>query len=76
MTRDPGVGLVYAGFIIMIAGFFITFFMSHQRVCVALISEKDQVRVEVSGMANKNQLGMQRKTEKLSREIQKRLTGT
>ncbi|HAY40073.1 MAG TPA: cytochrome c biogenesis protein ResB, partial [Desulfobacteraceae bacterium] len=32
VTSDPGVWVVYAGFIMMIIGCFITFFMSHQRL--------------------------------------------
>jgi len=32
VTRDPGVLVVYSGFVVMIIGCFVTFFMSHQRL--------------------------------------------
>ncbi len=71
VTRDPGVPVVYAGFIIMIAGCFITFFLCHERVCVELVPTGDKTRVTVMGTSNKNKFGMQRKVahlgEKLSR---------
>ena len=34
VISDPGVGLVYLGFILMILGCYVTFFMSHQQICV------------------------------------------
>ena len=34
VTRDPGVWVVYSGFILMIIGCYVTFFMSHQRIVV------------------------------------------
>ena len=34
VTRDPGVWVVYSGFIMMIIGCYVTFFMSHERIVV------------------------------------------
>ncbi|MBF0119035.1 MAG: cytochrome c biogenesis protein ResB [Desulfobacterales bacterium] len=67
VVYDPGVSLVYAGFIIMIIGFFINFFMSHQSLCIEItkIDEKTS-SVMVSGIANKNKIGMQNKVKELS----------
>lgn len=36
VTKDPGVFYVYVGFIFMILGCWITFFMSHQSICVEI----------------------------------------
>ncbi len=36
VTKDPGVWYVYAGFILMILGCWVTFFMSHRSVCIGL----------------------------------------
>ena len=39
VNRDPGVWVVYSGFIIMIVGCFITFFMSHQQICIKVSAQ-------------------------------------
>ncbi|MEJ2656870.1 MAG: cytochrome c biogenesis protein ResB [Desulfobacterales bacterium] len=69
VTKDPGVFVVYAGFIVMIIGCFITFFMSHQRVCIEIIKGKTKSKVIVSGTANKNKMGMHQKVKKLSDQL-------
>ncbi|MCP3953117.1 MAG: cytochrome c biogenesis protein ResB [Desulfobacterales bacterium] len=66
VTRDPGVWVVYTGFILMLAGCFITFFMSHQQLMVAVENIKEETRIGVSGIANKNKLGMDGVVEKLA----------
>ncbi len=69
VTRDPGVLVVYTGFIIMIAGIFISFFMTHQRVCVEVVETGDKSTVTVAGNANKNKPGMDLKIAKLSKSL-------
>ena len=69
VTKDPGVWVVYAGFIIMIAGIIITFFMSHQRLCVEVIRKGKKSRVMVAGTANKNKFGMERKLQKIAGQL-------
>lgn len=69
VTKDPGVLVVYAGFIVIIIGCFITFFMSHQRVCVEIIKGKTKSKIIVTGTANKNKMGMQQKVKKLSDQL-------
>jgi cytochrome c biogenesis protein len=70
VTKDPGVPVVYAGFIGMIIGFIITFFMSHQSVCVDLALTKGRTRVRVAGIADRNKLGMARKAAHLAERLQ------
>jgi cytochrome c biogenesis protein len=69
VTMDPGVWVVYTGFSLMIIGCMITFFMSHQRICIAVTSVGDKRHVMVAGRANKNKLGMQRKVEKIAQNM-------
>ena len=66
VTKDPGVWMVYVGFILLIAGCFMTFFMSHQKLCVEAVPQGAGCQVSISGTANKNRLGMQRKVERLA----------
>ena len=72
VTKDPGVPVVYAGFVGMIIGFIITFFMSHQSVCVDLVFRDGRTHVTVAGVADRNKLGMARKTERLAERLQAR----
>ena len=69
VSRDPGVWVVYVGFILMIIGIYITFFMSHQQVCVDVASQGKKSRTLVAGTSNKNKLGMQKKVTKLSERL-------
>jgi cytochrome c biogenesis protein len=71
VNMDPGVWIVYAGFILMIIGCFITFFMSHQQVCVELVDAGRNTRVIVAGTANKNKAGMQATVAKISARLAK-----
>ena len=69
VTKDPGVWIVYSGFIILIIGCYITFFMSHQRLCIDIEKKGKKCRVMVSGTANKNKLGMQNKIKRISEKL-------
>ena len=69
VSKDPGVWVVYAGFILMIIGIYITFFMAHQQICVEVASRGNESRITVSGTSNKNKLGMQKKVAKLAERL-------
>ena len=69
VSRDPGVWVVYTGFILIIIGCYITFFMSHRQVCVDVIESGPNCRVVVSGTANKNKLGNERKIKMLAQTL-------
>ena len=74
ITKDPGVWYVYGGFILMIVGCWITFFMSHQQVCIEIAKNDDEQKnadftIHVSGTTNKNSQGMKLKLVKLIRQL-------
>lgn len=69
VTRDPGILVVYSGFVIMIIGCFITFFMSHQRLCVEIRKSGKKSSIMVAGTANKNKLGMQIRIKKIVKSL-------
>lgn len=71
VVKDPGVWVVYSGFIVMIVGIIITFFMSHQRLCVDVSRKGRKSRIMVAGTANKNKLGMGMKAERIARLLGK-----
>jgi len=61
--------IVYIGFVVMIIGCFIAFFMSHQQIKIEVSEQNKKSRVRVAGVANKNKMGMKLKTEKISRNL-------
>jgi cytochrome c biogenesis protein len=69
VTNDPGVPMVYAGFILMILGCIVTFFMSHQRLCIDVAGKGARTTVTVSGTSNKNRAGMEEVVRKVSRQL-------
>ena len=69
VTRDPGVWVVYTGFVIMILGCYITFFMSHKRICVEVAKTGKKSKVMVAGTANKNKLGMHAIVRKMAKNL-------
>jgi cytochrome c biogenesis protein len=71
VTRDPGVWVVYTGFILMIAGCIITFFMSHQQICIEAHIDGKISSVTIRGLANKNKMALQKKIDAIAAEIAK-----
>ena len=56
VAKDPGVWPVYIGFIIMLCGLFVAFFLSHKRLWVYIDETGKKTRVLVAGSANKNKV--------------------
>jgi len=71
VTKDPGVWVVYSGFILLIVGCYITFFMSHQRLCIDIVKKGKKSIVMVAGTANKNKLGVPNRLKKISEKLTK-----
>jgi len=70
VTKDPGVGVVYTGFILLLTGCTIAFFMSHQKVCIEISPLKNKTRIAVSCRSNKGKPGMRRKAEEIRDKLQ------
>jgi len=69
VNQDPGVSVVYAGFILMIIGCFITFFTSHRQVCVEAARSDPGTRITVTGKANKNKAAVERRIARLAEQL-------
>ena len=72
ITKDPGVWFVYAGFILMLLGIPVTFFMTHQQYFIE-VHEKtsNSCQIVISGVSNKNKFGMKQKIDSLDQELKK-----
>ncbi|MCF8081147.1 MAG: cytochrome c biogenesis protein ResB [Desulfobacterales bacterium] len=75
ITNDPGVWVVYTGFVLIILGCFVTFFMAHQQVCVEVTAVEGGSQVAVAGTANRNRLSMDTRIERLAEHLEKSLGG-
>ena len=71
VAKDPGVWVVYAGFILLCVGPVIAFFGSHRKLWVRIQDRKGQAVVTVAGSANRNRLGFERHLNALVAQIQK-----
>lgn len=65
VRKDPGVGVVYLGCLIMIIGLYAAFFMSHRRIWVKIIEDKNITKIKVAGSANKNKIAFEHRIDKL-----------
>ena len=69
VTRDPGVKTVYVGFLLMIAGCLVTFFMAHQQICVDVQARGAGSAITVYGVSNRNKMALQRRLDRLARQL-------
>ncbi len=70
ITKDPGVPLVYIGFVVIILGIFIAFFIPYKRLCIYMTQSGSKTRVYLIGMTNKNKIGMQKRIERLANKLE------
>jgi cytochrome c biogenesis protein len=73
VAKDPGVWVVYLGFICMIVGLYIAFFMSHRRIWLILEPSQNQTKIYLKGTANKNANGFAAHFDELADTIEKHL---
>ncbi len=69
VTKDPGVWMVYTGFIMLLAGCFISFFMSHKKIFIAVMKNHTGTHITVSGASNKNKLGIRLMVKQISEHL-------
>lgn len=66
VTRDPGVPLVYAGFILLILGCCVSFFMAHWKIAVEVMQSPGGSAVKVYGTSNRNPVGFEHRIQKIA----------
>jgi len=70
VAKDPGVWVVWAGCILMMAGIYVSFFMSHRRIWVRV----ENGAVTIGGNASKNQGGFQLFMDQLLTKLTKHVS--
>jgi cytochrome c biogenesis protein len=71
VTKDPGVWVVYTGFILLCIGPLISFFGSHKKLWVRIQDRKGHTVITVAGSANRNRIGFEREFNTIADEIAK-----
>jgi cytochrome c biogenesis protein len=71
VTKDPGVWVVYTGFILLCIGPLIAFFGSHKKLWVRIQERRGQAVLTVAGSANRNRLGFEREFNRIADEMAK-----
>ncbi len=66
INRDPGVPLVYTGFVILIIGIFITYFLAHDRILVEIVEKPAGSRIVVAGLTNKYPTRMENQIRRIA----------
>ena len=69
VNKDPGVWVVYSGFLIMILGCFVSFFMAHDKVCIQVREKNGKSLVSITGTANKNKLAIPKKLKTIAEKL-------
>jgi len=75
VATDPGVFLVMAAAVLMIAGLIIAFFSSHRQVWVRIDRQGDKTRLSIAGRVYKNPAGAEREIKRLTADIRGRMEG-
>lgn len=70
VAKDPGVWVVWAGCILMMAGIYVSFFMSHRRIWVRV----ENGSVTIGGNASRNQTGFQLFMDQLLTKLNKQVS--
>ncbi len=71
VTKDPGIWIVYTGFIMLCIGPLIAFFGSHKKLWVRIRENKGQAVILMAGSANRNRIGFEREFNRLVEEVSK-----
>ncbi|MBF0102760.1 MAG: cytochrome c biogenesis protein ResB [Desulfobacterales bacterium] len=69
LTKDPGVYFVYTGFILLIIGCYVTFFMCYQQYLIRITSDSNQHTIVLSGLINRNPILLQKKLTQMAKDI-------
>ena len=69
ISKDPGTPFVYAAFILLIAGCFVTFFMSHQKIGIEASKASSGTRILIAGTANKHRYIMHDKIKRIAANL-------
>jgi len=60
---------VWVGCFLMMAGFYMTFFMSHRRIWVKMVQKGGETLVEMAGSSHRNRADFDRELDRVGRSL-------
>lgn len=70
VTKDPGMDVVWIGSALLVCGLCIMFYVAHRKVWVKIEEDEDgQVKVEVTGLSNRNPVAFEQEFDDLEKQI-------
>jgi cytochrome c biogenesis protein len=78
VTKDPGVWIVWLGCSLMIFGFIVAFYFSHQRIWVRIPkagSQKGEREIVLAGSVNRNRIGFEKAFQSLVEGVRSAIKG-
>jgi cytochrome c biogenesis protein len=73
VTKDPGVGVVWLGCLLMMGGFYLTFLLSHRRVWVRMTEKAGRTWVEIIGSSHRDRAGFESELERICQGLKEGL---
>lgn len=74
VAKDPGVWIVYLGCALMLAGLYVSFFMSHRKIWVTVEPTENATKIMMYGTSNKNKMGFTTVFHTLADNIEQQIT--
>jgi cytochrome c biogenesis protein len=71
VAKDPGVWVVYMGFIMLCIGPPIAFFGSHRKLWIRIQDKQGQAAILLAGSANRNRIGFERTLNSIAQDLEK-----
>ncbi len=75
VAKDPGVWLIYLASILMTAGLYICFFISHKKIWVTIVNDNKSVNIAVGGTTNRNRIALEKEIDNLISHASKAIEG-
>ncbi|HLA51308.1 MAG TPA: cytochrome c biogenesis protein ResB [Thermodesulfobacteriota bacterium] len=75
INKDPGTNVVWIGSALMVVGFFLAFFIFHQRIWVNIRKGSLETEVYIGGMINKNKFIFERELSEIVDDIKSGSSG-
>jgi len=75
VARDPGVWLIYLASIIMAAGLYVCFFMSHKKIWVNIAASGSSVSITAGGSTNRNRIALEQEIDRMISHASKAIEG-